>query len=115
MAKPLMSDAEIKRRKKAQGTITQTTSTLGLTGLTALGSSALLRRGKLQKVPGIPKKLKNADPTKVKEFGQNTSVVAGGIGGLGGYNFAAYTNAESRKRNQVRKNHGVSAFGIVHD
>lgn len=99
----VMSDAEIRRRKKAQGHISQTTSTLGLTGLGITGASALAARktpggakvlGALRKVPG----LKSATPEKMKNAAINTGIVSGGIGGVGGFNFASYTGAESRKR-----------------
>jgi hypothetical protein len=106
MAKELMSDAEIRRRKKLQGHISQTTSTLGLTGLGITGASALAARktpggakvlGTLRKVPGM----KNATPEKMKNTAINTGIVSGGIGGLGGFNFASYTGAESKKRQRA--------------
>jgi len=98
-----MSDAEIRRRKQLQGHISQTTSTLGLTGLGITGASALAARktpggakvlGALRKVPG----LKKATPEKMKNAAINTGIVSGGIGGVGGFNFASYTGAESKKR-----------------
>jgi hypothetical protein len=108
MAGRLMSDAEIRRRKKAQGHITQTTSTLGLAGLGVTGAAALAARkpGVLKQVQKLPK-MKNATPEKMKDTAINTGIVSGGIGGVGGYNFAAYTNAESRKRKPVVKSMGM--------
>ena len=118
----LMSDAEIKRRKKVQGRISQTTSTLGLAGVT-VGTAAVLaskKPGSLKRMRKLPGQEKlTAD--KLKDAGLYTSLASGGIGGVGGYNFAAYTNAESRKRTMiqpkkpVKKSAGVSAFGIQHD
>lgn len=101
MTKPLMSDAEIRRRKKIQGGVSRTTSTLGLGGL-AVGGTALAARkpkvlGTLKKLPGM----QNVDENKLKDIGLYTSLASGGIGSVGGYNFAAYTNAESRKRRPV--------------
>jgi hypothetical protein len=95
----IMSDAEIRRRKKLQGHISQTTSTLGLTGLGVTGAAALAARkpGVLRAVQKLPK-LKSATPEKMKNTAINTGIVSGGIGGLGGFNFASYTGAESRKR-----------------
>lgn len=96
--KPVMSDTELRRRKKLQGQISRTTSTLGLTGVGLLGTSLALKKkpGMFKAVPG----LKKANPDKLREGAQNIGLVSGGIGGIGGYNFAAYTNAESRKRKQ---------------
>jgi len=111
--KPLMSDAELRRRKKLQGHISRTTSTLGLTGVGLLGTSLALKKkpGLLKAVPG----LKKANPDKLREGAQNIGLVSGGIGGVGGYNFAAYTNAESRKRQKVAKSMDEMAptYGVV--
>lgn len=97
-----MSDAELRRRKKLQGEISRTTSTLGLGALGVTGAAALASKkpGALravQKVPG----LKHTTPEKMKDVAINTGLVSGGIGGVGGYNFAAYTGAESKKRKQA--------------
>jgi hypothetical protein len=95
----LMSDAEIRRRKKLQGQISHTTSTMGLSALGVTGAAALAARkpGVLRAVQKIPK-LHNVTPQKMKETAVTTGLISGGIGGVGGYNFAAYTGAESRKR-----------------
>lgn len=104
MAKALMSDTELRRRKKLQGQISRTTSTLGLGGA-AVGTAAVLASKKpgtlkhIRKIPG----LKRASEQGLKDTGLYTGLASGGIGGVGGYNFAAYTNAESRKRT-VKKN-----------
>ena len=103
MAKRIMSDAEIRRRKHLQGTISQTTGTLGLT---ALGGTLLASRGgrnTLRKIPQLKNKIKAPpakDPDRDKIKGAVTPILAtgAGLGGLGAFNFAAYTNAESRKR-----------------
>ena len=94
-----MSDAEIKRRKQLQGKISRTTSTLGLGSLAALGTAAVVTKNPkaLKKLPY----LKNASPKALKGAALNTGVVSSGIGGVGGYNFAAYTAAESRKKKPV--------------
>jgi hypothetical protein len=118
MANRIMSDAEIKRRKKVQGHISQTTSTLGLTGLGLLGAGAALKKkpGMLRKIPKYSGRTDNqvkAVGNKIGDQAKNIGVVSGGIGGVGGYNFAAYTNAESRKRTPVKKNDPfeISKFG----
>lgn len=94
-----MSDAEIRRRKKVQGNISHTTSTLGLGALATTGVAALAARkpGVLRAVQKIPK-LGKVTPQKMKDTAVTTGLISGGIGGVGGYNFASYTNAESRKR-----------------
>lgn len=105
MPRELMSDAELKRRKKIQGRISQTTSTLGLTGV-GIGSAALIAGKKPGALRAVQRKVPAArklTPEKLKDAGLYTSLASGGIGGVGGYNFAAYTNAESRKRQPVRK------------
>ena len=119
MASRVMSDAEIRRRKHLQGKISQTTSTLGLTGLGALGAGAVVSRkpGVLRKIP----KYKNLTNDQVKAKGKSMGdtatkigIVSGGIGGLGGYNFAAYTNAESRKKKAVVKRDETSPLEDGH-
>jgi len=117
----VMSDAEIRRRKKVQGHISQTTSTLGLTSLGLLGASVATKKpgsrtyGALKRIPQL-KKIETPSQMsgKLKDASLATSVTAGGIGGVGGYNFAAYTAAESKKKKQIHKSN-VSAFGVEHD
>lgn len=96
-----MSDTEIRHRKKLQGTISRTTSTLGLTGLGLTGAAALAAKkpGLLRNVP----KLNKVTPHQIKNAAINTGLVSGGIGGLGGFNFAAYTNAEAKRKKQIMK------------
>jgi hypothetical protein len=100
----IMSDAELKRRKALQGKISQTTSTLGLAGVGVGGAAALASKkpGALKHIRRMPG-LKNTTEDKLKDAALYTSLTSGGIGGVGGYNFAAYTNAESRKRKPVVK------------
>ncbi len=115
MSQRIMSDAEIRRRKKVQGTTSKTTSTLGLAGFGIGAATIAASKGKgapgrlkaIRKVPG----LKKATPEKLKDAGLYTSLTSGGIGSVGGYNFAAYTNAESRKRKTMVTK---SAFGVEH-
>ena len=77
---------------------------MGLTGAGLIATSALANRkpGALRAIRKIPK-LNNVTPAKIKDAGYITGSTAGGIGGLGGYNFAAYTNAEGKKRQAVKK------------
>lgn len=92
----VMSDAEIRRRKRVQGHISQATATLGLAALATRGGASAV--GRLKKVP----KLMSLGP-KLKEASNTLTTTGAGIGGVGGYNFAAYTNAESKKRKPVAK------------
>jgi hypothetical protein len=102
----IMSDTEIKRRKRLQGHISQTTGTLGLASLGAFGASKIPAAKVLTKTPRLRRigasPIVNAiNPEKAKNASIGLSAASGGIGGAGAYNFAAYTNAESRKRKQV--------------
>lgn len=107
-----MSDAEIQRRKKLQGKVAVTTSTLGLGALALKGGGALAPKAS---------RFTKVNPAKLAHWGgkmdraaTNTSIAAGGVGGLGGYNFAAYTKAEARKKQEtLAKNHGgLMDFGL---
>lgn len=115
-----MSDAELRHRKKIQGRISQTTSTLGLTGV-GIGGAAVLaskKPGALRAMQKLPK-AKNLSADKLKDAGLYTSLASGGIGGVGGYNFAAYTNAESKRKQPVRKSEegflDTPVFGETND
>lgn len=94
-----MSDAEIKRRKKAQGRISQTTGALGLASLGAFSASKI-PGSKAAKLVPMARKI---NPKKAENIALGTSTAGAGIGGAGSFNFAAYTNAEGRKRKPVTK------------
>lgn len=118
-----MSQSEINRRKKAQAHISQTTGTLGLAGLGAFGASKVPGTSKVavaaKKIPKVGTKL-NARKLETTSLGLSSA--AGGIGGAGSYNFAAYSAAESRQRKpkvttvkkSVSKADNLSGFGIAH-
>lgn len=95
-----MSDAEIRRRKKLQGHISQTTGALGLTALggtllaTKTGSNATKQAFKAVNMTR-PSFLK---PKKLKKATAPLLATSAGIGGAGSFNFASYTAAEGRKR-----------------
>ena len=100
-AKPVQSDASIRRRKKLQGNISIAGGTLGLTALGLKGGSVARaggRAGKLLKITPN-KKLSN----KLKDASTGVTTLGAGIGGLGAYNFASYTKAEARKRGPIKK------------
>ena len=93
----LMSDAELRRRRKVQSKIGRTTSALGLTGAGLAAGSILARKpGMLKKVPI----LEHADHESMKDAALYTGIAAGGIGGVGGFNQAKIYADESRRRKQ---------------
>src|SRR5678815_4370214 len=111
----LMSDAEIKRRKRVQGHVSQATGALGLAALGGTLAASRGGRNTLRKIPALQSKIKKPpplDPKRDKIKGAVTPVLAtsAGLGGIGSFNFAAYTNAESRKRQQ--KKPVVKSMGI---
>jgi hypothetical protein len=107
-----MSDAEIKRRKKVQGHVSQVTGGLGLAALGGTLAASRGGRNALRKLPQLKGKIKAPppkDPNRDKIKGAVTPVLAtsAGLGGIGSFNFAAYTNAESRKKNTMLKKQPV--------
>ena len=117
MAK-VMTTEELKRRKKLQAGISVTTSTLGLAALGMKGGS--VAAGRVARSAKAANKAMAGGPAKFSPMAQkakkfkkisqglnrasiNTSIGAGGIGGVGGYNFASYTRAEGKKKQPVAK------------
>jgi hypothetical protein len=98
-----MSDTELRHRKKVQAGLSQAGGALGLT---ALGGTMLASRGgrnTLRKIPQLKSRMKAPPPRDPKRDhikGAITPVLAtsAGLGGVGAFNFAAYTKAEARKR-----------------
>lgn len=109
----LMSDAEIRRRKKVQGHVSQATGALGLGALAGTLAASRGGRTTLRKIPALKDKIaapKPLKPDRDRIKGAVTPVLAtsAGLGGAGAFNFASYTGAESRKRKQaVVKSMGV--------
>jgi hypothetical protein len=97
MAKRVMSDSEIRRRKKIQGEIGRTTSTMGLAGVGLLGASVAMKKPRMalaaHKLPGMH----GIDPKKLGDAARNVGVVSAGIGGVGGFNQAKIYSNEARK------------------
>lgn len=96
----VMSDTELRHRKKLQGTISQTTGALGLT---ALGGTMLATRRGGAATKAAFKAVGRSRPAALKpgKLRAHTAPIlatSAGLGGLGSFNFAAYTNAESKKR-----------------
>lgn len=111
-----MSDAQIRRRKKLQGKVSEATGALGLTALTLTGLKSKggqrALRGGLKAVGRTqPKALK---PKKLRNTTTGLLATSAGVGGLGAFNFAAYTKAESRKRKPYPVSKS-SSFGFFSD
>lgn len=99
----IMSDAEIRRRKKAQAVLSETTGGLGLAALGGTLAASTRGRNTLRKIPKLKEKVaapKPKDPNrdKIKDATTPILATAAGLGGIGSFNFGMYTNAESRKR-----------------
>lgn len=96
-----MSQAQLAHRKRIQAGISVTGSTLGLTALGLRGGAAVVPRvaAKLGK-PAL--KAQNIS-AKMKEASTGALTVGAGVGGVGGFNFAAIQRAEGKKK-PVAKN-----------
>jgi hypothetical protein len=102
-----MSDTEIRRRKKIQSRSSQITGALGLAALGGTMAASRPGRTALRKIPALKGKVaapKPKDPERDRIKAATVPVLAtsAGIGGASAFNFASYTNAESKKR-QVNK------------
>lgn len=94
-----MSNRELSNRKKVQSATTIAGSTLGLGALGALGGAKLLPKAtKLGKTPRGQAYARHLDRAATQ-----LSIGAGGIGGVGGYNFAAIQRAEANKVAKPKK------------
>lgn len=104
----VMSDAEMRHRKKLQAKISTAGSIAGLTGLAGLGTAAAVRKypNAFKSVPMVGRKVATKGHQATADSMKDKSYIAGavstGIGGIGGLNFAAIQRAESRKRNQPK-------------
>ena len=103
----IMSDAEIKRRKKLQSHISQAGGAIGLAALGGTLAASRPGRQALRKIPKLEGKIRPPapkDPNRDRIKGATTPLLAtgAGLGGVGSFNFASYTNSESRKRNMAQ-------------
>lgn len=95
----LMSDAELRRRKKAQAHLSQIGGTLGLAALGTKGAKVFSGSRAAKKVPGlVGRKIRTANPQKLENTTTGLLTAGAGLGGAGAFNFAAVQNAEARKR-----------------
>jgi len=109
----LMSDTEIRHRKKVQGRISQATGALGLASVGAFAASKAPGARILTKTPKLAARANKINAEKAKGAALGLSTTGAGVGGAGSFNFASYTNAESRRRQKpampVTKSLGIEA------
>jgi hypothetical protein len=91
VSKPL-TDAQLARRKRISAHTTQAGSTAGLTSLGLLGASVATHKGG-----------NAARALKLRNISLNTGIVAGGTGGVSGFNNARVQSEEARRRQPVVK------------
>jgi hypothetical protein len=94
----------LSRSKNRQVAFSLGASTLGLTALGMKGGATVARRvAQGAKVAGTPRAAKlAARGQKLDDLSMNTSIGAAGIGGVGGYNFAAQQHKEAKALKQQR-------------
>ena len=94
-----MTTPELKNRKKWHSRTSLTASTLGLGGLGVIGAAAIARKkpGMLGIKAKAGSKVANKTALGIKDKGYLLGSAAGGVGGVGGLNFAAIQRAESNK------------------
>lgn len=105
MSDNLAARKKMRRRKQLQGALSVTTSSLGLAALGSKGGSAVLRRA-----AASPKMVAHSsNALKAAETMDKATIplltTGAGIGGVGGFNFAAIQRAEA-KREKVGKRDG---------
>lgn len=89
-----MGDRELSHRKKVQAGVAVGASTLGLSALGAKGAGAIMPKlGRVGKTPRA-----RAYARKLDRDANTLAIGATGVGGAGGYNFAAIQNAEAKRK-----------------
>lgn len=98
-----MSQKELNGRKRAQSHISMATGTLGLLAAGATVASHKKVNPKL--ISGLSRAgVKNVKPftrDRIRENVEPLLATSAGLGGVGAYNFAAYTKAESQKKKRM--------------
>lgn len=95
------SNKRIARQKKAQAGFSLVGGTLGLTALATRGKAAKLTR-QSNRLGGVEHL--TAAANKWKDRSTALTTAGAGVGGVGAYNFASYTNADAKKQQKLRKN-----------
>lgn len=119
VAKKDWSDKRLAGHKRAQSYISSAGATLGIGALGAVGASAALKRPQVAaKLSGRLRTPVNDLRDKASRASSGLTTGSAGVGGIGGYNFAAIQSQEAKKAKRdsqrVRKNMGVSVWGIDH-
>ena len=115
--KSVMTDRELKARKKTQAATWRTTGALGVTGA-ALGTAGIVATKKPGALKPINAGLKRAGAKKevtgqgLTNAGIYTGLLGGGIGGAGSFNSAKISADEAKRRKMVRKNYGPMDDGF---
>jgi len=114
--KPPPTNKRIARQKKAQAAFSLTGGTLGLAALASRGQAARVGRVSSHLTRAGKKSMKAgkdfshmadsaaAASQKWKDRSTALTTAGAGIGGVGAYNFASYTNAEAKKQVKMKKN-----------
>ena len=100
--KKLPSNTRIARQKKAQAGFSLVGGTLGLAALASRGKATQLTRAARKTTANGPKLLNQAAKWKDRSTAMTTT--GAGVGGVGAYNFASYTNADAKKQQRLKKN-----------
>jgi len=97
------TNKRIARQKKAQAGISLAGGTLGLAALASRGKGAQMTRMAGKAGGAKATALANAG-RKWNERSNLLTTAGAGIGGVGAYNFASYTNADAKKQAKLKKN-----------
>lgn len=124
------SNKRIANQKKAQAGFSLVGGTLGLAALGSRGKASQLTRAAsklpreevfkpaaraIKQTRPNPARAKMEDgAAKWKDRSTALTTAGAGVGGVGAYNFASYTNADAKKQAKLKKSDTVSAFGVEH-
>lgn len=99
----LPSNKRIAHQKKAQAGFSLVGGTLGLAALASRGKASQLTNAAKKTTANGPKLLNQA--AKWKDRSTALTTAGAGVGGVGAYNFASYTNADAKRQQKMKKNH----------
>jgi hypothetical protein len=103
----LPSNKRIARQKKAQAGFSLVGGTLGLAALASRGkASQVTRRAAKAESKADPylAGVHHEEATRWKDRSTALTTAGAGVGGVGAYNFASYTNADAKKQQRLKKN-----------
>lgn len=99
----LPSNKRIARQKKAQAGFSLVGGTLGLAALASRGKAARIG-SKVRYAGVVDGERMAAKASKWKDRSTALTTAGAGVGGVGAYNFASYTNADAKKQQRLKKN-----------